>query len=383
MDIGALTDETLRELRRKREYPAVSLQLPTNRRSPYSPEDPVRLRNTVAEAKRRLADDTRAARTARMDVEARLDQAASEVDLTHSGDGLLVLVAPGEHQIWYLPRTVPQRVVISDTFLTRNLVAARLQEEPYWALALSESGTRLWDGAGETLTEVTTGGFPVKPEIPDHQDALPGRNFDKVGNHPTSPREESHVERERQYLRGVVGVLAPVLDREPRPLYVVGLRESVAQLEKLLPARPGLTVHRVENGSVAGCKPAELLELLRPAFERRRATRSGEVLRRLGDARGQRLFTSGLDEIWRTVREGRVALLAVEDHFRIAARVDGNGGHPVRVEPPAESLSADPSIHEDVIDEIVEAALGCGADIAFVPDDTLAEEDRMAAVLRY
>lgn len=382
MDIGALTDATLRDLRRPRDYPAVSLLLPTTRRSPLSAEDPVRLRNTVAEAKRRLAEDPKVTRAARMDVESRLDAAAAEVDLTHSSDGLLILAAPGEHQVWYLPRSVPQRVVVSDTFLTRNLVAARLLGEPYWALVLSESETRLWDGAGDSLEAVTGNGFPVLPELPDHQDALPGRNFDKVGNHSMTGREESHVERERQYMRKVAGALMPVLERGRRPLYVVGLREQIAVFEKVFPARDAISA-RVENGGAVGKSAHELLGLLHPAFDERRSSRRGEVLRRLDDARGARRFTSGLDEIWQTVRQGRVALLAVEDHYQVTARVDGNGGHPVKVESPTEPLAADPSIREDVVDELVETAFKNGADIEFVPDDTLVGEDRVAAVLRY
>ncbi|MEU7133682.1 hypothetical protein [Streptomyces sp. NPDC046261] len=382
MDIGALTDATLRDLRRPRDYPAVSLLLPTTRRSPYSGEDPVRLRNTVAEAKRRLAEDPKVTRAARMDVEKRLDAAAAEVDLTHSSDGLLILAAPGEHQVWYLPRSVPQRVVVADTFLTRNLVAARLLGEPYWALVLSESETRLWDGAGDTLEAVTDDAFPVLPELPDHQDALPGRNFDKVGNHSMTEREEAHVERERQYMRKVAGALMPVLERSRRPLYVVGLREQIALFEKVFPARDVIAA-RVENGGAVGKSAHDLLTLLHPAFDERRSSRRGEVLRRLDDARGSRRFTSGLDEIWQTVRQGRVALLAVEDHYQVTARVDGNGGHPVKVESPTEPLAADPAIREDVVDEIVETALNSGADIEFVPDDTLAGEDRLAAVLRY
>ncbi|MFF7726923.1 hypothetical protein [Streptomyces sp. NPDC008001] len=376
MDIGDLTDEILRDLRGPRSYPAVSLLVPTTRRSPYSPEDPVRLRNTVAEAKRRLAEDAGVSRAARADVEAQLDAAAGEVDLTHSSDGLLILAAPGEHHVWYLPRTVPQRVVIGKTFLTRNLVAAARMEEPYWALAVTKGECRLWDGAGETLTEVTGDGFPVHPAVPDHVDALPGKNFGKP------IREEGLVERERQYLRSVAAALTGVLDKHPRPLYVVGRRELAVHFKEALPDQGAVTA-LVENGGGTAKSGHELLEVLRPAFEERREARRGEVLQRLSDARGARRYTAGLDEVWQTVRQGRVALLAVEDHYQATVRTDGNGGHPQLVETPTEPLSADPSLHEDAVDEIVESALDSGADVEFVPDDTLADEQRLAAILRY
>ncbi|MEU1820633.1 hypothetical protein ABZ543_36450 [Streptomyces roseifaciens] len=375
MDIGDLTDEILRDLRGPRAYPAVSLLVPTTRRDPFSPEDPVRLRNTVAEAKRRLADDAGVSRAARMDVESHLDAAVAEVDLTHASDGLLILAAPGEHHVWYVPRAVPQRVVIAKTFLTRNLVSAVRVEEPYWALALSKGEARLWDGAGDTLTEATANGFPVQPALPDHQDAMPGRHFDMP------VREEGHVERERQYLRTVASALTRVLEQHPRPLYVVGLRELTSHFREALPNR-AITAE-VESGGAPGKRGHDLLELLRPAFAERRQARRDDVLQRLSDARGSRRFTSGLDEIWQTVRQGRVALLAVEDHYQATVRTDGNGGHPQLVEAPVEPLSADPSLHEDAVDEIVESALDSGADVEFLPDDTLAGEDRLAAVLRY
>ncbi|MGK5734011.1 hypothetical protein [Streptomyces sp. URMC 124] len=376
MDIGDLTDEILRDLRRPRPYPAVSLLVPTTRRDPFSPEDPVRLRNTVAEAKRRLAEDAGVSRAARTDVESHLDAAVAEVDLTHASDGLLLLVAPGEHHVWYVPRSVPQRVVIAKTFLTRNLVAAVRVEEPYWALALSKSEARLWDGAGETLTQSTGNGFPVRPALPDHEDALPGPHYGMP------VREEGPAERERQYLRSVATALARVLEQHPRPLYVAGLRELVSHFKEILPDRGAITAE-VESGGATGKSGHDLLELLRPAFAERRRARRDDVLQRLSNARGARRYTSGLDEIWQTVRQGRVALLAVEDHYQATIRTDGNGGHPQLVESSTEPLSADPSLHEDVVDEIVESALDSGADVEFVPDDTLAGEDRLAAVLRY
>ena len=97
----------------------------------------------------------------RHDVVEQLDRALAEVDLTHAEDGLVIFAAPGEHQVWSLTRPVPERVVLSDTFLTRNLVAAQAAERPFWALAVSPDRVSLWNGGGDRVTEARVGGFPM------------------------------------------------------------------------------------------------------------------------------------------------------------------------------------------------------------------------------
>ena len=67
----------------------------------------------VAEAKKKLQSDPAVTRERRADVVRQLDQALAEVDLTHAEDGLAIFAAPGEHQVWTLKRSVPERVVLS------------------------------------------------------------------------------------------------------------------------------------------------------------------------------------------------------------------------------------------------------------------------------
>lgn len=378
MDIGDLTDAVLKDLRRPRTYPAVSLLVPTHRREPGNPEDRVRLRNALAEAKRRLGEDPKVSRDVRIDVEKQLDAAAAEADFRRSAEGLLILAAPGEHELWYLPRPVPQRVVIDGTYLTRNLVAARIGEEPYWALVLSDGETRLWSGGGPHgghLEEVTGDGFPVAPAIPDQVDALPGANFANYGSRPSPYR----TERERQYLRLVDGALGRVLERDPRPVYLVGLPVSLARFEEVS-AHGTAVAARVERGGAASATAPELRDLLGPAFDECHERSRVDIQRRLVDARGQRRYAAGLDEVWQTVQQGRVALLAVEEGYETAARVED--GHLVVAAGPGVPGSPD-GVHEDIVDELVEAALDKGSEVRFVPDGDLAEAGHIAGVLRF
>ena len=99
------------------------------------------------------------------------------------------------------------------------------------------------------------------------------------------------------------------------------------------------------------------------------------MTRELEAARGRKAFAAGVDEVWRSAREGRIRLLAVEENYRITVR--GDGDHLI----PAESGELD--AREDIVDEIVEQCLETGAEVRFVPDGTLADSQGIAGVLRY
>ncbi|WP_037676506.1 baeRF3 domain-containing protein, partial [Streptomyces afghaniensis] len=151
--------------RRPRPTPPVSVLTPTHRRDPYNAQDQVRLRNLVAEAKRQLEADPAVSRERRAEVAHHLDEALSEVDLTHAEDGLVIFAASGEHQVWSLARSVPERVVLSDTFLTRNLVSAQTAERPFWVLSLSADRATLWNGGVDRVVEQRADGFPLTRRV--------------------------------------------------------------------------------------------------------------------------------------------------------------------------------------------------------------------------
>ncbi|WP_234010660.1 hypothetical protein [Streptomyces sp. SPB074] len=238
----------------------------------------------------------------------------------------------------------------------------------YWVLVLSEEGSRLWHGAGESLTEVTAFGFPAKPELPDHQDAEPGANF---GNQPSPYREE----RLRQYLRDVDDKLADVLRTGRGPVHVVGTTNQINTLVERSRSK-GRVGERVERAGADKLTGHALLDVLRPARETYTAERQREALDRLGEGIGQRRFAAGTDEICQNVQEGRVHLLLVEDGFQVSAVPEATHLRPA-------ASAQDPDVEDDIVDTLVETALETGADVVFVPDDALAEHGRVAAVLRY
>jgi Bacterial archaeo-eukaryotic release factor family 3 len=362
----ALSPTALAELRRPRPYPAVSVLTPTHRREPDNAQDPVRLRNVVSAAKKQLEADPAVTRDRRADVSRQLDRALSEVDLTHAEDGLVIFAAPGEHQVWSLARTVPERVVLADTFLTRNLVSAQAAERPFWVLSVSADRVTLWNGGSDRVTEKNTAGFPL---------TRPVENFDperqmRIGDTPSAFRDE----RTRGFLREAGIAMGKVLREDPRPLYVTGEEAALSLLDGVTSVAAG-AVH-VPHGGLAHGTPEAVWQAVRPVVGAEARRIAEEVARELDSARGRRAFAAGADEVWRSAREGRVRLLAVEENFRITVRDDA-GDHLI----PADRGDLD--AREDIVDEIVEQCLETGAAVRFLPDGALGDADGIAGVLRY
>lgn len=362
----ALSPATLTELRRPRPYPAVSVLTPTHRREPDNAQDPVRLRNAVTEAKKRLEADPAVTRERRADVADQLDQALAEVDLAHAEDGLVIFAAPGEHQVWSLARPVPERVVLSDTFLTRNLVSAQAAERPFWVLAVAADRVSLWNGGPDRVVEESTGGFPLSRSLEDPD----AERQERVGDLPSTFRDE-HT---RRFLREADIALGRVLRTHPRPLYVTGEPAALAALAEAGTATRDAT--HVPHGGLGHARAETVWQAVRALVGDRQRAEADAVRRDLETARGRREFAAGVDEVWHSAAEGRVRLLAVEENYRVTVR-DVGGDHLV----PA--ASGDLDACEDIVDEIVERCLSTGAEVRFVPDGTLAEAAGIAGVLRY
>ncbi|MER6996769.1 chemotaxis protein [Streptomyces sp. NPDC000410] len=361
-----LSSDTLARLRRQRPYPAVSVLMPTHRREPDNAQDPVRLRNLMAQAKEQLEADPAVTRQSRIDVTGQLDQALTEIDLVHAEDGLVVFAAPGEHEVWMLGRSVPERVVLSDTFLTRNLVSAQAAERPFWTLAVSSDRVSLWSGGPDRVTEDDTGPFPMT-RVRENQDA---EREERIGNVPSAFSDEET----RHFLREADHAMTGVLKTDPRPLYVAGEAAALALLADVGTVARGAAAH-VTHGGLASGPAGAVWQAVRPYVEDQADKDVAGVLGELDKARGRRAFAAGVDEILQNVTSGRVALLAVEENYRETVR--DSGGHLLPAEP------GDLDAINDIVDEIVEQSLETGAEVRFVPDGTLAGMGGIASALRY
>lgn len=360
-----MNQQDVRLLQQITGYPCLTITLPTHRTSPENQQDSLRLKNLVKEATNRLVSEF-----GKREVEAllkRLDYLTGTIDFRFTLDGLALFVNQDFARAFRLPFQIKEKVVIGETFFTRDLVYALNHSMRYWVLVLSEKPTRLYEGFNHELTEVEEAGFPMVHEGPGGEAPLPGG----FGIKKSAYRDEKH----RQFFRKVDEALKPFLAADPLPLIVVGVDRYLAFFDEV-------SAHtKAVIGTVAGnhdkTSPHELGELVQPLVDQHRDARRREALDQLGRAVGERKFVSTVGEVWRMSREGRGDLLLVEEDFHYPGRLDESGVL-IRAEDPNA-----PNAMEDAVDDIIETVLNKQGRVIFVENGKLGEHQHIAMTLRF
>lgn len=347
-------------------YPSISILAPTHRTSPENRQDPVRVKNLVNEAIERLRKEYNARETQQL--ETRLAKLVDGIDWRHTLDGLAIYLNEDLARVFDLPFTVRERVVIDETFATRDLVYSLNRSPRYWVLVLSEKPTRLYEGHLDRLEEVVDHGFPMVHEGPGGAAPLPAG----IGVNKSSVRDAHH----REFFRNVDRAFAAIHAADPLPVILCGVDRYHAFFREV----SSHTRHIVGDiqGSYDAAQKSELAERAWPVMvahlDRVRAAAIDELDRAVGAQR----FASTLDDVWRAAAESRVAKLVLEEGYHTLAVVDGEERLQVVDDPTT------PGVIDDAIDEIVEMVLRAGGDVQFVGDGQITEQhQRIAAILRY
>ncbi len=319
------------------------------------------LRQLAREARRRLELEYEP--TTVDEFVARMDEQIELVEAQGSTRGIAVYASAVDQRWVPLPVTVRDRVVIDDTFATRDVVRALLRERRYRVLLLG-STAQLYSGIGPTLHRIQSGGFPVVVGDPASAAERPRR------------RERAESDRRRLQLatRAIDDALAQHLHRERMPLFVLGLQPRLGWFTRKSNHRASISATAVGAPTSA----REIQALAAPLVEALFDQAANDAIASIGRARSRRRLATGIGELWPLARAGRGELLVVEQSYEFPAFLDLNPEHPRPAEDPT-----DPAAVDDLVDEAIETVLARSGRVVFVPDGSLSECDRIAMVLRY
>jgi len=362
-----MNEQTLRELQKVREYPALSILLPTYHKSPDDlQQNPVRLKKLIRQAiDRLLAEFSRAEVKGLLD---NLDAVTDSIDFSHPLKGLAIFASASVGKYFSLPFSVDEQVVIDETFATRHLVHAKNRSKRYLLLLLSREICRLYDCQRDVLHEIKEQGFPCKAG----QDGVDTEWTGDFGV--DSSRYETR--RGREFVRAVDEALETVVANHDLPLVVTGVERNLAFFREV--SQHCDRVIATVEGNYEKTPVAEIAKIAWPAarlgFDRKRR----EVLNQLDNAVGAKQFASGIDGVWRMAHEGRIATLLVEEGFHYPAAVSEDGLTLKEINSNHQSVNI-----PDAVDEVIETVMRGKGQVVFQEKGALDGHRQIAAITRF
>lgn len=315
-----LRPEHVRELAGHEGGPCVSVYLPTHQMTPDSGQDPIRLRNLLAEAERQLVAGGLRGPVAREVLGPGRELSGPGWFWSHQSDGLAVFLAPGWSRIFRLPEAFPELVVVTGRFHVKPLLALLAAGHRFYVLALSQNEVRLLEGTPHGMQEAELAAVPrslrdavkyddLEKELGLHIAGRGGPGARAVFHGHGSGGEVDKALLER-FLRQVDDGLREVLKAETAPLVLAGV-DYVQAMFRQLTRYPHVMGQGI-GGNPGQLSPADLHErawvIVQPVFTQARQ----QAAQRYQDAAGRgRGTASAVPQIVRAAMQGQVDTLFV------------------------------------------------------------------------
>ncbi len=141
--------------------PCVSIYLPTERRGPETRQNPLRFRHAIAEALDELTNGGFRQSEAEAVVAPVMHLADDNDFWQHQEDGLALMVAPGNSDVFRLPQSFDPLVVVADRFHIKPLVPLVAAGTEFYVLTLSHNNIRLLRGSRFRVSELELEDVPT------------------------------------------------------------------------------------------------------------------------------------------------------------------------------------------------------------------------------
>ena len=152
MDI--LNPTELKSLIAQQEKMCISLYMPTHRAGREQQQDPIRLKNLLAEAETKLS----ATGMRRPDIQKMMSQAEellwNKDFWQHQSEGLAILLSPDLFKVYRLPVEFEELLVIANNFHIKPLLPCLGRDIKFYVLAVSLKKVRLFEANADMLSEI-------------------------------------------------------------------------------------------------------------------------------------------------------------------------------------------------------------------------------------
>ena len=278
MDI--LTRAELEQLMRKEQQWCVSIYMPTHRTGREAQQDPIRLKNLLGEAEKRLSDQGVGTRDVQQMLELASKCLQDSYFWQHQSDGLAIFITSNRVRSYRLPLNFEEFVAVMDHFHIKPLLPLFTGDGQFYILALSQNEVRLLLGTRYSVSEVDIGqvGGSLAEAIPsvNHQMSLQLHSSGSSGGSGSvtfhgqgGGSDESAKKELLRYFRLVADGLKEFLQGNRAPLVLAGV-EYLLPIYKEANTYPNL-IDTVIKGNPDLLSADELhksaWEIIRPLFQ--------------------------------------------------------------------------------------------------------------------
>lgn len=379
------TIDILRDLLADERPPCISLYQPTHRTFPHKQQNPIRYRNLLRQMRASLGEQ-HSAREVKSLVGKFDELADDDAFWLRRTAGLAILGSAERFEIFELPRIVPERVIVADSFHVKPLLRIVQSADRYQVLALNRKEVRLYEGNRDALDRVELEHVPATITAALGEELTePYQGFHGVGPYHAGrgstgihhgrgqKKDDVDLDMERFFRAVDRGILERYSRRMRLPLLLAGLPQNVAGFR-------AVTHNPFVLDAAIEIDPDSLsLDDLRMHAWRNIEPVYLERLGKLTDSfnlnRSRGLGAEDPAAVAEAAVSGRVATLLIDAERVLPGRIDASG----RIEPRAlEDPHAD-----DVLDDLAETVVRMKGEAIVVPTQRMPSLTGVAAIYRF
>jgi sporulation protein YlmC with PRC-barrel domain len=355
-------DSLLREIKNIKSECCVTLILNTHRTSPDNQKDPILLKNLIKEVDERITQ--KCARHISTSIIKRLKKLSDSIDHSHNLESLVIFV--NEEMADYTRLTVPvkSRVVIGETFATRDLVRALHEESTYYILVLSRQNARLIEAHNDKTMHEFSDIFPVRNDSLFTTDRL------KLS---TAKGTDRLIE---EFFNRVDKLLQAAIVREPAPVLIATEERNFHHFVKVADRKEIILGHLNKNRDDE--KAHHIVAEAWPVVHAVIIQRNQKRLQELNKAANSGKKVSDLNDIWTAINEGRGQTLFIKKGTFQPAIIEK--GNIITVN---KNENGRQNFIDDIIDEMIELNLKYGGEAVFIEGEGLDAYKGLVLLTRY
>ncbi len=354
---------TIKELKAIRSENCISIIVTTHRTKPDYLQDGLRLKNLIKEVETRLMADT--SKKNATELLERVNTLAASIDHSQNLESLVLFVNDDIAEIARLPIKVEDRVVIDETFATRDLIRAMHLETHYYIAVLSQDKVRLIEAMNGTAIKEVGKPFPYE----NTEFFAKNRAALAVAAKQTTLMAEFFNQADK--------AINELRVNNPLPVFICGLEENQAQYFSGADKKHSLFEVYLNKNKINDPVHSiveESWEVVKDHVVKMNNARKEDLKKAVGENK----FLSDTNEIWKAISEGKIQTLFIEQGLFQPAVMKGD-----EIEYVSDDRRNDTGVIDDIYDEMIEANMDFGGDVVFLPKGELDKFNGFGAITRY